>query len=68
MKVTKNRYVTKFASEFDNVPTSNVFSRFEICRIFHTPIIEFEPQIYMISAACLHPPATRITNAHCLTV
>ena len=26
--------VTKFAFEFDNVRTSNVFSRFEVCRIF----------------------------------
>ena len=33
----RGRNVTKFAFEFDNVGTSNVFSRFEICRIFsHT--------------------------------
>ena len=32
-----SRDVTKFAFEFDNVRTSNVFSRFEIRRIFsHT--------------------------------
>ena len=29
-----NRDVTKFAFEFDNVLTSNIFSKFEICRIF----------------------------------
>jgi len=29
-----NRDVTKFAFEFDNVRTSIVYSRFEICRIF----------------------------------
>ena len=29
-----SRDVTKFAFEFDSVRTSNVFSRFEICRIF----------------------------------
>ena len=50
--------MTKFAFEFDDVRTSNVFSRFEIRRIFSRPIVEFESQVYTIGAACLHPRAT----------
>jgi len=58
------RDVTKFAFEFDNVRTSNVFSRFKFC---HVPVVEFEPQVYTIGTTCLHPPATG-TNARCLIV
>ena len=56
------RDVTKFAFEFDNVRTSNVFSRFEIRRIFHVSVVEFEPQVYTIGTTCLRPPATGTTN------
>ena len=56
------RDVTKFACEFDNVWTSNVFSRFEIRRIFSCTVVEFEPQVYTIGTTCLHPPATGTTK------
>jgi len=63
--------VAKFAFEFDNVRTSNVFSRFKIRWIFSRTIVEFEPQVYTIDTTCLRPPATRTTNwtnACCLIV
>jgi len=40
------RDVTKFAFEFDDVRTSNIFSRFKIRRIFSRPVVEFESQVY----------------------
>ena len=60
--IKMSRDVTKFAFEFDNVRTSNVFSRFKIRRIFHVPVVEFEPRVYTIGTTCLHPPATGTTN------
>ena len=48
----------KFAFEFDNVRTSKVFNRFEICLIFYVPVVEFEPQVYMIGIT----PAGHLNN------
>jgi len=54
----QSREVTKFAIEFDNVRTSNVSADSKFVKFFHVPVVEFEPQVYMIGATCLHPPAT----------
>jgi len=62
-----SRDVTKFAFKFDDVRTSNVFSRFEIRRNFLRPMVEFESQVYMIGSACLHP-AVSLTLSEMLKV
>jgi len=51
------RDVTKFAFEFDDVRTLNVFIRFEIRRTFFY-VQSSNLNVMSIGAACLHRPAT----------
>jgi len=45
------RDVTKFTFQFVDARTSNVFSRYEICRIFSRSVVEFKSHVYRIGAA-----------------